>query len=285
MTKIKRSKELKVSHIGASKPISGIFPNAPPPMGQAKDIVLDATPLAPPTVIDPQQVGIHNSDLEASRARVINLGSWKKQDIVLLLPTGKSVPARCALSWMNLIYPPNNGVARILVQDTEVGQAYSASIEMLLNHPQLSQYKFILTVEHDNMPPQDGVLRLVSQMEMHPEFAAISGLYWTKGPGGAAQIWGDINDPTMNFRPQPPRLDGGLMECYGIGMGFALWRMDMFKDPKLRRPWFKTVGSAAEGVGTQDLYFANDARQHGYRFAVDCGCLVGHFEPSTDIVW
>ena len=55
---------------------------------------------------------------------------------------------------------------------------------------------------------------------------------------------------------------------------------------KLRRPWFKTLnGSEGGGVGTQDLYFWVDARKYGYRCAVDCNVLVGHYDINTDTTW
>ena len=120
-------------------------------------------------------------------------------------------------------------------------------------------------------------------MHKHPEYACIGGLYWTKGEGGVPQIWGDAKDPVINFRPQPP-VPGELVECVGTGMGFNLWRISMFKDERLRRPWFKTL-AGAEGVGTQDLYFWNDARAAGYRAAVDCSVLVGHYDKTTGINW
>jgi hypothetical protein len=145
----------------------------------------------------------------------------------------------------------------------------------------------------DNAPPQDGVIRLVERMMEHPEYAWLSGLYFTKGleipradgtgvtGGGVGQLWGDINDPVPNYRPVPPRADGGLVECYGTGMGFALWRLAMFKDERLSKPWFRTKrGLNGEGVGTQDLVFAGDARKWGYRCAVDCSVKVGHLDYS-----
>jgi len=98
-----------------------------------------------------------------------------------------------------------------------------------------------------------------------------------------AQIWGDPKD-ALNFRPQLPDPNGGLVECCGTGMGFNLWRLQMFKDPKLRRPWFKTIADAT-GVGTQDLYFWSDARKKGYRCAVDCSVKIGHYEKETDVTW
>jgi len=192
------------------------------------------------------------------------------------------IPAKVALSHWNLAFPPNNGVCRILAQGMEVGDAYSTAVENILAHPDLSQWEYLLTVEHDNMPPPDGVIRLVEQLEAHPEFACIGGLYFTKGEGGVAQIWGDPLDPIPNFRPQVP-VNDALVECCGTGMGFNLFRLAMFKDKKLRKPWFVT--QTKDGVATQDLYFWGDARKHGYRCAIDCSVKVGHHDASTGVTW
>ena len=224
--------------------------------------------------------GAHSANIEATRARIIQGASWKRQRIVVVVPSGDAIPAKVYLSHVNLIFPPNQAVVRILALGQEVGEAYSNAIESILAHPELSTYEYLLTIEHDNAPPPDGVLRLCEQMEAHPELAVIGGLYFTKGYGGLAQIWGDVKDPVLNFRPQPPDVAGGLVECNGTGMGFNLWRLAMFKDPKLRRPWFKT--ETREGVCTQDLYFAMDARKHGYRFAIDCSVRVGHYDLRGD---
>jgi hypothetical protein len=127
------------------------------------------------------------------------------------------------------------------------------------------------------------VLKMLERMEANPRFAGIGGLYYTKGRGGVPQIWGDPKDPVLNFRPQLPDLNGGLVECNGTGMGFNLWRMSMFRDKKLRRPWFVT--QKKDGIATQDLYFAADAKKHGYRFAVDCSVKVGHYDAAADIMY
>lgn len=228
--------------------------------------------------------GKHNKDVDASRARLIKGGSWKKQRVVLILPAADTMSTKVALSHWNLIFPPNNGSIRILALGMEVGDAYSQAIQGVLDHPDLSKWEYILTLESDNMPPSDGLLKLLEDMEEHPEFDCIGGLYYTKGEGGVPQIWGDPKDPVLNFRPQLPDTNGGLVECCGTGMGFNLWRMKMFKDPKLRKPWFKTMASK-DGVGTQDLYFWGDARKYGYRCAIDCSVKVGHEDLSTGIVW
>ena len=229
------------------------------------------------------EVGRHNQELEKSTQRIIKGGSWKKQRIVSLIPASEMIPTKVYLSHCGLMFPPNQSVHRMAAIGMEVGLAFSDSIASILEHPELSNWEYLLTIEHDNIPPADGVLKLLKRMEDHPEFACVGGLYWTKGEGGVPQIWGDPKDPVLNFRPQPP-VPGQLVECCGTGMGFNLWRMSMFKDPKLRRPWFKTI-AGAEGIGTQDLYFWGDARKHGYRCAIDCDVLVGHYDHNTDTTW
>lgn len=229
------------------------------------------------------EVGIHNTNLNSSSGRILKGASWKKQRIILLIPAGDSIPSKVALSHWNLIFPPNQPVYKMLCLGMEVGDAYSQAIEQIVTHPDLSTWEYILTIEHDNIPPADGVVRLVADLEEHPEYACVGGLYWTKGQAGVPQIWGDPSDPVLNFRPQVPR-PGEIQECCGTGMGFNLWRVSMFKDDRLRKPWFKTI-CGAEGVGTQDLNFWGDARKYGYRCAIDNRVLVGHYDVKEDITW
>lgn len=228
-------------------------------------------------------LGRHNSDVELSGRRILEGAGWKRQRVVWLIPAGKSIDSEVYLSHRGVITPPNQPFLPMLCKGMEVGEAYSAAIETILAHPELSTWEYLLTIEHDNVPPPDGLLKLLKRMDAHPEFACIGGLYWTKGEGGVPQIWGDPKDPIMNFRPQPPRV-GELVECCGTGMGFNLWRMEMFRDKRLRRPWFKTQADR-HGAGTQDLYFWSDARANGYRCAIDCEVLVGHFDGNTGITW
>lgn len=236
------------------------------------------------TLIVQDFAGVNNADLGATSVRLMKGGSWKRQRVVVILPAAAMIPAKVALSHWNLAFPPNNGVLRILAQGMEVGDAYSLAIEQVLAHPDLKDWEYILTIEHDNTPPSDGLLKLLEQMEAHPEYACIGGLYFTKGEGGVAQIWGDPKDPVVNFRPQIPDAAGGLVECCGTGMGFNLFRTSMFKDPALRKPWFKTQKDAG-GCATQDLYFWADARKHGYRCAIDCSVRVGHYDHVTEVCW
>ena len=138
--------------------------------------------------------GFHNGNPEETTARLIRGASWKRQRIVVIIPASEQIAAKVYLSHCNLAFPPNNGVVRILALGQEVGEAYSNAIAGILQDPTLSTWEYILTLEHDNVPPPDGVFKLVERMEAHPELSCIGGLYFTKGPGGVAQIWGDLRE-------------------------------------------------------------------------------------------
>lgn len=245
--------------------------------------------------------GAHNFDVGKTRARLINGGSWKRQRVIVIIPADydsvenapdggkiivKGIPAKVALALWNLAFPPNNGVVRILAQGMEVGDAYSQAIEGVLQHPELKDWEYIFTVEHDNLCPPDTVVKLIEDLEQHPELDAVGGLYFTKFEGGVAQIWGDPSDPITNFRPQLPDPNGGLIECCGTGMGCTMFRLKMFKDERLIKPWFRTLnGKNGQGVGTQDLTMWADARKWGHRCAIDCSVKVGHLDASTGTIW
>lgn len=242
-----------------------------------------------PQLVQFDGTGYHNKDLAVTVKRLEKNAAYKDLSTIVVIPALGQIPTKVAASFMNLFAPPNQKRVTLWALGQEVGEAYSNTIASILAHPELSKFKYILTLEHDNIVPPDGHVRLLERMEAHPEYACVGGLYFCKGPGGCAQIWGNPKEP-MNFKPQPPDPDGGLVECTGTGMGFNLFRLEMFKDKKLRKPWFKTLASSTDGVATQDLYFWQDAFKHGYRAAIDCSVKVGHYDFSgqygiPDHVW
>jgi hypothetical protein len=128
-------------------------------------------------------------------------------------------------------------------------------------------------------------LKLYESMD---KFDVVQGLYWTKGEGGQPMIYGNPKAIPKGFQPQVP-IPETVQECNGLGMGFNLFKMSIFKDKNLEKPWFKTHQSYQEGVGakcyTQDLYFYERAAKLGYRFACDTRVKVGHYDSLGDIVW
>lgn len=224
-----------------------------------------------------------NGNLETTRNRLIRGNSYKDLSTIMVVPTRGLIPSKVVQSMLGLASPMNQKFLRVFVEKEEVGNAYNIAIQMILDNPELSKWKYVLTMEEDNIAPPDGLLKLYENIN---KFDAISGLYFVKGENGAAMIYGNPQDMPMSFIPQLPIPDQ-VVECNGIGMGFALFKLDMFR--KIPKPWFKTLQEYTPGQGmaaaTQDLYFCQNAKKEGFRFSVDCRIRVGHYDYENDVVY
>lgn len=236
-----------------------------------------------PQVVMPDY-GVANKDL----TRVPDGKAYRDLSTVIVTPTrgGLSLSPRVMQSWMSLMKPMNQHVYdRLWMAGMEVGEAYNHAVELILANPQLSKFKYMLTVEDDVIPPPDGLLRLYEGIYKSP-YAVVAGIYWTKGEGQMPMIYGDPNEHPKTFRPQKP-LPDRLQECNGLGMGFNLFKLDMFK--RVPKPWFKTLQEYTPGQGgrafTQDLYFYERAGAEGFKFACDTRVKCGHYDYVGDKVW
>lgn len=228
-------------------------------------------------------VGVHNSHLDTSVKRLIKGNTYRDLSTIWITPTRGQLKPRVVTSWMTLMRPMNQQfIGPCFIEGDEVGVAYQKAFDMVLDHPELSKYRYVLTVEEDNLPPPDGLLKLYESIEQG--YDCVGGLYWTKSEVGQPMIYGDPRVFPRNFVPQVPRL-GEVQEANGLGMGFNLWRIESFKS-KLRdmpKPWFKTVQEVSKQY-TQDLWFYQEAAKFGFRVACDTKVLVGHMD-SNGIVW
>lgn len=181
----------------------------------------------------------------------------------------------------------NQKRAMVFISGAEVGKAYDEQVAAILAHPELSKWKYILTIEDDTIPPPDAALRLVESIELGP-FDAVGGLYFLKGEYNMPQAYGDpaefARTGVLDFRPRnivSALQHGEIMEVNGIAMGCSLYRMSMFRD--IPAPWFVTRQdpTQGEGCGTQDLVFCSKARRAGKRFAVDMRVRCAHVDYAT----
>ena len=239
-----------------------------------------------PQIILPGDVGVMNSDIKASNSRLTKSKSYKDLSTVIITPTrgGRSLCPRFVSALSGLMRPMNQQVfGPIFLSGMEVGHAFNSGIEMIMENPNLSKFKYILTVEDDNIPPPDGLLKLYESIG---DFDAVGGLYWTKGEGGQPMIYGAPNQSPMNFIPQQV-VDNSLQQCNGLGMGFTLFKMDVFR--KLEKPWFETKQSWDPNSGvkcyTQDLWAFERMAKAGMRVACDTRVKVGHLDIEQDHLW
>lgn len=209
-----------------------------------------------------------------------SLGLYRNLNTIWVTPTRGTCGTRVAFSWMQVMGAPNSALAKMCAEGFEVGKAYNETILQIITSPVLGKFPYILTVEEDNTPPADGLLMLYESIQ---QYDVVGGLYHIKGEGGAPMIWGDPKEP-YTYVPQPVKKDT-IQQCNGLGMGFTLFRTDMFRNPGFEiGKWFSTVGDG-KNLMTQDLYFFKRAAELGYKFACDTRVKVGHYDQTTGVIW
>lgn len=228
------------------------------------------------------------------QARVIHGSTYKDCSTIIIVPgRDRSVDIRVLQTWQSLMQPMNQARLYLFAIGDEVGQAYTNTVQAILAHPQLSKFKYIMTMEMDNLQPPDAHVRLIETIEAG-KYDGVSGVYWTKSfdypmcmAYGSPEHYAKTGE--LEFRPRDIRaaLDKGhVVEVNGIANGCSLYRMDLFRE--IEPPWFVTKSDVVNGMPqsfTQDLFFCRTARLKGKRFAVDLRVKVGHLDLSSGIVY
>jgi hypothetical protein len=200
-------------------------------------------------------------------------------------------------AYKRLIRPMNVPIVELIIPGMEVGAAYNSAINGILSNAALVGFKYVLTIEDDNIipfiPSTQGPLMMLYE-SMEKGFDVVGGLYWTKGEPSMPLIYGDPEESSdskagmfkvrFDWKEKPE----GPIECNGMGMGFTLFKTEIFKDKRLEQPFFKTVTENTEDSAklyTQDLYFFEKIRKLGYRVAVDTRIKVGHLDVKTGVIY
>jgi len=221
--------------------------------------------------------------------------TWRDNSTLVIIPSREPfVHHKVVTALQQLIAPMNSKRGMWFCTGDEVGIAYNKMIADILANPDLSKWKYILTIETDNLPPPDAHIRLLESIESN-RYDAVGGLYFTKGEIQQPMAYGSAEEyqrtGVLEFAPLDIRaaLASGnqIIECNGLAMGCTLFRMELFR--QIPQPWFVTVADVIEGKGamgfTQDLYFCKNARALGKRFACDLRVKVGHLDLTTGIVY
>jgi cellulose synthase/poly-beta-1,6-N-acetylglucosamine synthase-like glycosyltransferase len=230
-------------------------------------------------------------------AEVLRADTFLDNSTVIACPTRGMIHCIVVDAWNRLIKPANQKWSFLFCSGAEVGDAYNRMLEHILQHAQLGRYKFMLTLEDDNIPPPDAMVKLLKTLRDHPEFDAVSGLYRRKTDPydpllcGTPSRFAETGELEFGLRDPEEQIKAGeLIEVNGIPMGCALWRMDLFRE--IDPPWYVTVNEHVKMNGklmggrnmTQDLAFCEKARRAGKRFAVNCAVRVGHMDLDSQTV-
>lgn len=224
------------------------------------------------------------------KVEIIHGSTYKDCSTVVIVPTRGMIHHRVVSCWQALMAPMNQKRCFVFCTGSEVGDAYNRMLRNVLENPELSRWKFVLSLEDDNIVPHDAHLRLLETLHDNPDLDAVGGIYWTKGAGGMPLALGDpekfATTGEMDFAPRDMAraLKSGqrLLEVNGLPQGCTLFRMDLFR--YVAEPWFVTMQEGNQ-MFTQDLFFWNRARRLGKRCAIDLSVRVGHLDVSTGEVW
>jgi hypothetical protein len=239
-----------------------------------------------PEIILPYLPGTQNADLKKANERLATGRSYQDLSTIIVTPTrgGRSLCPRFVSMIMGLMRPMNQQCfGPVFLSGMEVGQAFNSAVEMILANPVLAKFKYMLTVEDDNLLPPDALLKLYESIK---DYDVVGGLYFTKGEAGQPMIYGNPDITPLNFIPQMP-VENTVQRCNGTGMGATLFRIELFK--KLPAPWFETKQSWDPNTGvkcyTQDLWFYEKVIKSGGKIAVDTRVKVAHLDIESDIAW
>lgn len=226
----------------------------------------------------------------------VNLNSYQDKSIVCVIPTRGMVDVRVVDSWFKLITPINHKFTKLFMANGDLDNAYNTAIITILNHPELKDRRWVLTMEDDNIPPPDGILKLVdSMLENNNEFRAISGTYWTKPSRDVIEhapiAFGCPDIGEWNMMAPPLTEDGSVVPCCLIPLGFTLIDTNVFRE--LEYPWFKTLeqhdtsrGIFEQNVGaTPDSYFFQKMWQKNMKIGCRGDIKVGHLDSKTNQIW
>lgn len=227
------------------------------------------------------------------RVSTLHGSTYRDQSTVIIMPTREPfIHHEVVTALMSLMAPMNQKRAVMFCVGDEVGIAYNNLISNILAHPDLSKWKYIMTIESDNVPPVNAHHLLLETIE-RGKYDAVSGLYFTKGDLNMPMAYGDparfAATGELEFTPRDcaaALAAGQTMEVNGIAMGCALWRTDLFR--AMSPPWYQTVSDVVNGspqAFTQDLWFCREARKRGHRFAVDLRVKVGHLDVTNDVMY
>jgi hypothetical protein len=218
--------------------------------------------------------------------------TYKDSSTVIVIPTRGMIHHRVVAAWQGLLAPMNQKRAILFASGDEVGIAYNNMISNVLANPEISKWKYLMTLEDDNLPPPDAHIRLLESIEWG-KYDAVSGLYFTKGEYNMPMAYGDPGEyarsGVLDFRPRDVReavAAGQIMPVNGIAMGCAVWRMELFRE--FPPPWFVTVSDVTPTgpqCFTQDLKFCERLVRMGKRLAVDMRVKVGHLDVTTNTLY
>lgn len=200
--------------------------------------------------------------------------------IVFGLPlSGKPLPPQIMLAFKDLSAPMNTNMVTLQCVGQQIADARNHFAQQALD----LGAKYLFFMDEDVAIPPFALRELCFQLEHHPEWGVIGGIYALKCEVPEPLVFkGPAQGPYWHWRA------GEVFECSAIGMGCTLIRAEVFKD--FPAPWFRTVqdldaqlDNIPKGtVWTEDLWFCHQLKEKTkWKLAAHGGILCPHYDLVT----
>jgi len=145
--------------------------------------------------------------------------------------------------------------------------------------------QFVLFIDDDVIPPQDGLVNLLKHYEKIDEPCVISGNYCLKGdPANSIHTQLNEKDIVTDLDRVLEYDMGDLFESnWLIGLGFALIDTDIFK--QARRPYFVCYSKGKDTDVNEDAHFTELCFQNGYKVYVDPKIQCLHIDFANQTIY
>jgi hypothetical protein len=225
------------------------------------------------------RIGVGNSEA----LRQINLTGTPKLDhirevekkylevgdvkVLIVVPTREKAESLPALEKLSI--PSGVQIKYLNVFGRSTADAYNDAIQTALE----DNADFLLTVEDDTFPPDDGFFKLLQRYREIGDPKVVLGGYYVKKQenreGVHIQIVGGKRQAlTLGNK------DVGVYEVYTIAQGFTLFPMECFLQTEY--PWTVTTAHL-----TQDSFLSQKLRDKGFKLLVDGDIKCRHLDVTS----
>jgi hypothetical protein len=226
-----------------------------------------------------------------------------KPKVVIAYPFGgRPVPCDWHLAVRSLQLLTNARVVEIFRRSYFDGKKWTIPLEQaqteLVEEALKMDAQYILFIEDDTVPPPGTIPELTRVLDTSDESVmSCGGIYTTRNDPPEPIVYMKAGEgPHWNWRI------GEIFECWSMGMGCTMIRMDLFR--MMPKPWFKEIKTREElaefpdifpeqidktvqkvGVST-DFFFFRKLHYMGFKALAHGGVLPVHWDiPTNKAYW
>jgi hypothetical protein len=203
-----------------------------------------------------------------------------QRKLILGFPLYKQVPATFFMNYLNL--DKREVVYTIAINGVYTPEAMRQMVESTLRISREntgSQWERLVVLEHDMVPPEDGLTRMASY---GPDKHIVCAMYFQHYPPHLVNALGPTRDDESRVIPLGPDVvkvmadTPALYEVSAVGMGFTAIHRDVLEQWDKSIPMFKTDADMSH-----DVWFCLRAREQGFNVFVDSTIQCDHLTEAA----